>query len=37
MTTENRAAKFSERLKGKLDPPKGGSVYVDPAKMDWQK
>ena len=37
MTTAHRAVEFSERLKGKLEPTKGGSVYVDPAKMEWQK
>ncbi len=37
MTTADRAAEFSERLKGKLEPTKGGSVYIDPAGMEWQK
>ena len=27
---------FNERLSGKLAPTPGGSVYVDPAQMEWQ-
>jgi len=30
-------AAFADRLKGKLEPTKGGSVYVDPESMEWQK
>lgn len=28
---------FKDRLTGKLEPTKGGSVYVDPNSMEWQK
>jgi anti-sigma factor ChrR (cupin superfamily) len=28
---------FRERLKGKLEPTPGGSVYVDPAQMEWTR
>lgn len=27
----------AQRLAGKLEPTKGGSVYVDPEKLEWQK
>ncbi len=27
---------YSQRLKGKLEPTQGGSVYVDPESMEWQ-
>ena len=27
---------FKERLAGKLEPTKGGSVYVDPATLEWK-
>ncbi|MFJ1252493.1 cupin domain-containing protein [Cupriavidus sp. 2MCAB6] len=27
---------FSERLKGKLEPTPGGSVYVDPDTLEWE-
>ena len=27
---------FKERLAGRLEPTKGGSVYVDPAKLEWK-
>ena len=26
---------FKERLSGKLQPTQGGSVYVDPAQLEW--
>ena len=29
------SAVFKDRLAGKLEPTKGGSVYVDPSKLDW--
>jgi anti-sigma factor ChrR (cupin superfamily) len=35
MTTET--AHTAQRLSGKLQPTPGGSVYVDPARMEWQK
>jgi anti-sigma factor ChrR (cupin superfamily) len=35
--TDAAATPFGERLRGKLEPTKGGSVYVDPEKLDWQK
>jgi len=28
---------FAERLEGKLQPTQGGSTYVDPKQMEWQK
>ena len=27
---------FEERLKGNLEPTKGGSVYVKPQDMEWR-
>lgn len=27
---------FAERLKGQLEPTAGGSIYVDPAKVEWE-
>ncbi|HRO58786.1 MAG TPA: cupin domain-containing protein [Burkholderiaceae bacterium] len=30
------SAAFKERLVGKLEPTQGGSVYVDPEKLEWQ-
>jgi quercetin dioxygenase-like cupin family protein len=27
---------FKDRLAGKLEPTKGGSVYVDPANLEWK-
>jgi quercetin dioxygenase-like cupin family protein len=27
---------FKERLAGKLEPTQGGSVYVDPANLEWK-
>lgn len=27
---------FGERLKGKLEPTVGGSIYVDPETLDWE-
>ena len=27
----------AQRLSGKLEPTKGGSIYVDPEKLEWQK
>lgn len=27
---------YSQRLKGKLEPTQGGSVYVDPESIEWQ-
>lgn len=29
-------AHYSQRLKGKLEPTQGGSVYVDPESIEWQ-
>ncbi|NPC56906.1 cupin domain-containing protein [Caenimonas soli] len=29
------SAVFKERLAGKLDPTPGGSIYVDPATIEW--
>jgi anti-sigma factor ChrR (cupin superfamily) len=37
MTPATADTAFAERLKGKLEPTKGGSVYIDPDKMEWQK
>lgn len=37
MTTARQSTAFTERLKGKLEPTKGGSVYVDPSRMEWQR
>jgi len=37
MTVAHHSTAFAERLKGKLDPTKGGSVYVDPSSMEWRK
>lgn len=37
MTNTVKSTAFSERLKGKLEPTKGGSVYIDPAGIEWQK
>src|SRR3546814_13122833 len=31
------AVHFKERRKGKLEPTVGGSIYVDPGEMEWQK
>jgi anti-sigma factor ChrR (cupin superfamily) len=28
---------FKERLKGKLEPTIGGSTYVDPKNLKWEK
>ena len=30
------SAVFKERLSGKLQPTIGGSVYVDPATLEWR-
>jgi anti-sigma factor ChrR (cupin superfamily) len=36
-TTEQTESKhYAQRLKGKLEPTQGGSVYVDPESMEWQ-
>lgn len=36
-TTEQTESKhYTQRLKGKLEPTQGGSVYVDPESMEWQ-
>ncbi|PWE15838.1 cupin domain-containing protein [Alcaligenes faecalis] len=36
-TTEQAESKhYAQRLKGKLEPTQGGSVYVDPESMEWQ-
>jgi anti-sigma factor ChrR (cupin superfamily) len=37
-TTENNAAKhFNQRLQGKLEPTKGGSIYVNPEQIEWTR
>ena len=28
---------FAERLSGRLEPTPGGSTYVDPSTMEWEK
>ena len=35
MTAEPNQNHFKERLKGKLEPTKGGSVYIKPDDMEW--
>jgi anti-sigma factor ChrR (cupin superfamily) len=37
MTSAALSTAFAQRLKGKLEPTIGGSIYIDPGKMDWQK
>ncbi|MCY1214875.1 ChrR Cupin-like domain protein [compost metagenome] len=36
MTDFSENKHFAERLKGKLDPTPGGSVYVDPNTIEWE-
>ncbi|MFJ1254101.1 cupin domain-containing protein [Cupriavidus sp. CuC1] len=36
MTTLTENKHFAERLKGKLEPTAGGSVYVDPNTLEWE-
>ncbi|HYF17590.1 MAG TPA: cupin domain-containing protein [Ramlibacter sp.] len=35
--TLEKAPAFTERLSGKLQPTAGGSTYVDPAQLPWEK
>ncbi|MCR9219158.1 MAG: cupin domain-containing protein [Alphaproteobacteria bacterium] len=37
MTDAPKTVAFKERLKGRLQPTPGGSVYVDPEDMEWTK
>lgn len=37
METTAPTKPFEQRLNGKLEPTPGGSVYVDPTQMEWQK
>jgi anti-sigma factor ChrR (cupin superfamily) len=37
MTNAAVVAAFGARLRGKLEPTRGGSCYVDPDKLEWQK
>jgi anti-sigma factor ChrR (cupin superfamily) len=37
MSTGAATDSFNDRLKGKLKPTPGGSVYVDPDTMAWEK
>lgn len=36
MTTLTENKHFAERLKGKLEPTVGGSVYIDPSTLEWE-
>ena len=35
-TEQTESKHYAQRLKGKLEPTQGGSVYVDPESMEWQ-
>ena len=35
MAVATKPKHFKERLKGKLEPTPGGSVYIDPEEMEW--
>lgn len=36
VTEQAESNHYAQRLKGKLEPTQGGSVYVDPESMEWQ-
>ncbi|MFC4963678.1 cupin domain-containing protein [Alcaligenes sp. GCM10023179] len=36
VTEQAESNHYAQRLKGKLEPTQGGSVYVDPKSMEWQ-
>ncbi|QTC00963.1 cupin domain-containing protein [Alcaligenes sp. SORT26] len=36
VTEQAESKHYAQRLKGKLEPTQGGSVYVDPESMEWQ-
>ena len=36
VTEQTESNHYAQRLKGKLEPTQGGSVYVDPESMEWQ-